>query len=111
MQDIMTDLSVRVGENKMAIGSRYMFDFFTILSVLTIMCWDFSTPVAESSVQIAAPRVFATAMCTNTYDSTTYTKRMDVNTACTNTVETCIEDSEKSCPKGLVPLNTWISHD
>jgi len=96
----------------MDIQARYMFDSLTIFSVLTIMCWDFSDPTPNSrKVKIDNPKVFATAMCTDTYDTTTYTKRMDVKTACTQSVENCVEQSEKSCPIGLVPLTVWLTDD
>lgn len=111
MQDTMTDLNVRVEVNKMAIESKFIFDLFTLSSILSIMCWEFSTPTAHRAVQVEHPKIFITVMCTDTYDSTTYDKRIDVKTACTNTVEACTEASENSCPKGLTPLNIWITDD
>ncbi len=94
----------------MDIQSSQMFNGVTIFTVLTIMCWDFSSPLPKSSiVDMQRPKVFATAMCTDTYDTTTYTKRMDVKTACTQSVENCVEQSEKSCPAGLVPLTVWLT--
>lgn len=76
-----------------------------ITLAIAAACIDFE----PEAVKAPKPSPFyAAVICADTYDSTTYTKRIDIKIQCNSSVDECLEEAERVCPGDLKPLTRWI---
>jgi len=89
----------------MSLLKNNFIDFVAIGAVIFAGCWEFE-PKLEP-----VPHNFVNAMCTDTDDATTYSKRLDIKIACFSPIDSCVDYAKQSCPDSLKPLQVWVENE
>ena len=94
--------------DRMKLVTSDIVNLIAIGAVIFAGCWDYEPKIEPSTPK---PNNHAIAMCIDTNDSTTYSKRIDIKIACFSSIDSCVEYAEQSCPDGLKPLQVWLENE